>query len=223
MQIWNFYLFSAFSESTDYMGRCWRGFALPSAYAGNNVRKISWDFGRKWAVGSKKLAKSLEYSNILPIFAARMRVAYRRDYIKLRNRSSYTEPLVEYLRLLFFYLIRGRAWIENFDSWHYFPSGLQVSINHYCFTIEHNIASSNHPANEVGLSSWDVLCIMHYVTGFAAYTFRCKNYELNKRCRAFDGDELVGDGMCKGELCGMQIHAISGFGTIKWVTKNGHP
>ena len=62
------------------------------------------------------MAKNFENKRKMLTFAARMRVAYRRDYIKLRNRSSYTEPLVEYLRLLFFYLIRGRAWIENFDS-----------------------------------------------------------------------------------------------------------
>ena len=30
-----------------------------------------------------------------------MRVAYRRDNIKLRNRSNKTKPLVEYLRLSF--------------------------------------------------------------------------------------------------------------------------
>ena len=50
------------------------------------------------------------------IFAARMRVAYRRDYIKLRNRSFYTKPLVEHLRLLF--LIWWCTRIEHFDSRH---------------------------------------------------------------------------------------------------------
>jgi hypothetical protein len=43
--------------------------------------------------------KNLFDSEIMPIFAARMRVAYRRDGIKLRNRSLYTKPQVEYLRL----------------------------------------------------------------------------------------------------------------------------
>ena len=66
---------------------------------GSRGKKISWDFGRKWAVGSKKLVNYLEVTEKLPIFAARMRVAYRRDDIKLRNRSFYTKPLVEYLRL----------------------------------------------------------------------------------------------------------------------------
>ena len=45
------------------------------------------------------LLKNLEDKRKIPIFAARMRVAYRRDDIKLRNRSFYTKPLVEYLRL----------------------------------------------------------------------------------------------------------------------------
>ena len=45
------------------------------------------------------LLQNLEVSEIMPIFATRMRVAYRRDDIKLRNRSIYTKPLVEYLRL----------------------------------------------------------------------------------------------------------------------------
>ncbi len=40
-----------------------------------------------------------------------MRVAYRRDYIKLRNRSNKTKPLVEYLRLSFS-LIGWCSWIE---------------------------------------------------------------------------------------------------------------
>ena len=43
--------------------------------------------------------KNLEVSGIMPIFAAWMRVVYRRDSIKLHNRSFYTKPLVEYLRL----------------------------------------------------------------------------------------------------------------------------
>jgi len=43
--------------------------------------------------------KNLFDSEILPIFAARMRVAYRRDDIKLRNRSLYIKPQVEYLWL----------------------------------------------------------------------------------------------------------------------------
>jgi len=47
----------------------------------------------------KKEAKSLEDNDNMLIFVARMRVAYRRDGIKLRNRSLYTKPQVEYLRL----------------------------------------------------------------------------------------------------------------------------
>ena len=43
--------------------------------------------------------KNLFDSEIMPIFAARMRVAYRRDDIKLRNRSLYIKPQVEYLWL----------------------------------------------------------------------------------------------------------------------------
>ena len=41
----------------------------------------------------------MEDNEKVPNFAARMRVAYRRDDIKLRNRSFYTKPLVEHLRL----------------------------------------------------------------------------------------------------------------------------
>ena len=43
--------------------------------------------------------KNLFDSEIMPIFAARMRVAYRRDDIKFRNRSLYIKPQVEYLWL----------------------------------------------------------------------------------------------------------------------------
>ena len=52
----------------------------------------------------------MEDNEKVPNFAARMRVAYRRDDIKLRNRSFYTKPLVENLRLLF--LVSGSARIE---------------------------------------------------------------------------------------------------------------
>lgn len=50
---------------------------------------------------TEEVRKSLEDKINILIFAVRMRVAYRRDYIKLRNRSLYTKPLVEHLRLSF--------------------------------------------------------------------------------------------------------------------------
>ena len=40
-----------------------------------------------WHQRNKKTAENLQISEKVLIFAARMRVAYRRDYIKLRNRS----------------------------------------------------------------------------------------------------------------------------------------
>ena len=50
---------------------------------------------------TEEVRKSLEDKINILIFTVRMRVAYRRDYIKLRNRSLYTKPLVEHQRLSF--------------------------------------------------------------------------------------------------------------------------
>ena len=45
-----------------------------------------------------------------------MRVAYRRDNIKLRNRSLNTKPLVEHLRLLFFNMKMSPVLRRNNDG-----------------------------------------------------------------------------------------------------------
>ena len=71
-----------------------------------------------------------------------MRVAYRRDDIKLRNRSFYTKPLVEYLRL---FLVRGRARIEHFYGGHDFLPSLHTGVDNYGFTIKHDIACNYLP------------------------------------------------------------------------------
>ena len=99
----------------------------------------------------KKVLKYLEVKEKLPIFAARMRVAYRRDDIKLRNRSFYTKPLVEYLRLYF--LVSGRAWIKHFNGRHNFLSSLYAGIDNHSLTIEHHITGCNHPTDKVGPSA----------------------------------------------------------------------
>lgn len=56
---------------------------------GNNLicNSLSNDRSSFFAKFCKKEAKSLEDNDNMLIFAARMRVAYRRDGIKLRNRS----------------------------------------------------------------------------------------------------------------------------------------
>lgn len=52
-----------------------------------------------YVVSAKNCEESLEDWEKVCIFAVRMRVEYRRDSIKLLNRSSKTKPWVVYLRL----------------------------------------------------------------------------------------------------------------------------
>jgi len=72
------------------------------------------------------LLENLEDSEIIPTFAARMRVAYRRDDIKLRNRSIYTSRWSSTCG--FSFLVRERAWIEHFYGGHDLLPSLHTGI-----------------------------------------------------------------------------------------------
>ncbi len=83
-----------------------------------------------------------------------MRVAYRRDDIKLRNRSFIQSRWSSTCG--FSFLARGNARIKHFDGRQNFLSRLYAGIDNNSLTIEHYIAGGNHPTGEVGFSARDI-------------------------------------------------------------------
>jgi len=117
--------------------------------------KIFWNKNALQPKICKKETKNLEVDEIMLIFAARMRVAYRRDNIKLRNRSFLYNAAGRAPAALVF-LVSGRAWIEHLDSRHDFLAILYTGVDNNSLTIKYDIARSNHSADKVGLSARDV-------------------------------------------------------------------
>ena len=70
-----------------------------------------------------------------------MRVAYRRDCIKLRNRSNLNKA-VGRVPAAFVLLISWCSRVELFDGRHDFLTSLHTGIYHYCLTTMMMVTSA---------------------------------------------------------------------------------